>query len=1082
MQTVEYVKKIRYWFVISCIAAGLLCVNALCADLDRPQLLRELSLSSGAVLNTRAGDISVRQPEDTRKLTLDLIFYWWANEKYEMDPGVDGLDRITAALVSVSFDPAVGWAAGALGSRDWVTSTPAPETDNQYVKLLSDARNSLRTALDLSVRSPSRSIASLKSCADVLDSLDLKLSYAFVTARLAERQLNAAHRYRDAEASYERAHPIFTAYGLRAQVAQIFDNLGKLHNEVGRYGAAKDNYNASAQEWQVIGRGDLAGKQFVNAGLAIDSDGKLDSALSTMKHGLEISGKYARDATSNVSYTQLLLEVASFCSKRDLHAEARDLLIEADNAAERAGDSLLQAMVLKNLATVWKSLGFEPEANECLIKRDELLNGLVQEGIDAAEKLADPLLSVSDQSALLSTAEKGAEACAALGKYDQGVKILKLVVNRYATVKRDKDQVRALRGLAVNYDGQGKHNDAVIVRSQAASIAKSIGNRVLVIDILKEIEEAARESGDNQTALEALRELVDLVPESEDVLARANMLEARGTLLYNMGQYDEAIQDLSKVVSIYTDELGEPWSQARARMELAAAQSESDETDDAIESLSTGIQRIEDWANIEGIDPSSDPSHADMLYNLYSSLIGLEVSEKRQDDAIRWLRKARIYTWFGRLRSNLTALGDPTATAALKALDRIPDDNQVNLPVNGTRKVASGWSNVITQAVPFSRLARRDREFDSVGTIDAVDIYKVRSRLADGLTLIEYAISDTSVCALVATKDTASYWELPASSEQIREAVQSLRGITSELEKQVASGIPVPPVKNWRDQALIPILDPLYSLSGMLIDPLRGELSKTTMIAFILPDDLTGVPFHALPRGNRDNLSFLIQQYAVSYVAPGTLDALIRTNRTPITGKKGKVAIFADSSGKVPGATAEANRIRSFYGKNSNLYTGVNSTAEKFVAAASWANIVHIATHHKLDPNPAQFALVLSEKPGETGAIRINHIMRIKNPALELIVLSACETISTSDVGSAGAPYTAEIFALAGFPSVIGGLWKVSDSSARELMQIFYENLSSVGKKAVALQRAERYMIESKGGNFAHPFYWASFALYGDPR
>lgn len=1085
----ELVSRSRIGLLSLVISTGLMwvCAFAGLAAVDKDKLLQELVKLSEARLPVRISELAAQQPVETKTLTLDLIFYRWANEKFETGSNIERLDQIAGALAGASDDPAVGWAASNLGPGTWTTRASITDPEDQEIKLLSKARQDLRAALERADKSPKKSIESLTSCVDALRKLDMPLSLAFVTTRLAEKQLYTTHRYREAEANYERAHPIFTAYKMRAQVARIFDDLGYLHREVGHYNDAYLSYKASAQEWQSIGFGNLSGKQYINAGSSLAADGKPDRALSTMRSGLEISRGYAYASKSFAMHVQLILQVASFCSDRGLYTQARELLTEAERIAEQANESLLHAEALRNLAAAWKNLKLEPRSREALTKRDKVLNGVAQEGSQSSAKLDDPSLTSEQQSGLLQAAEKGAAAYSYLGKHQQAVDILMQAAKSYDSLKRDDDHIRVLRSLAAEYDALDSRQLALQARIQASDAAKRIKKMTLVVDILTDIEETASDSGDTQTALQALWELVDLSQQAEDVLALAGALESRGTLRDAIGETVEAMRDLERSASIFGEELGEPWSQARVLQKLAGVQSDAGKPEDAISSLSTAIKRIEDWAAVEGIDPTSEPGQSDMLFNLYMQLVGLELSDnERKTGAVTLLGRARRYTWFTRLRNILSSSGDPAASAALAELDKLPLDPVVKQPqpTGGIRKIASGWPAVLGQAQQFSRLADRGRNTSKNAIIDASDLYRARAKLPDGLAIIEYAVTDTGVYALVAAKNAASYWELSATKKQLQEQSDALRKALREMEERVASGIPIPPVKpgNWSDPALLPVLEPLYNLESMLVQPLRGEFGKITTVVFALPGELSGVPFHALPQDRRGNVRFLVQDYAVAYITPGMFDALLRPAPNPVVKEKGRIAVFSDASGAFPGARIEANKISSLYKTNCRLFSGATATSERFVSAALWCNIIHIATHHKLDPNPAQFELVLHKNPSGAGTVRLADLMRISNPGLELAVLSACETISTSDTESAGAPYTAELFALAGFPSIIGGFWKVSDDASVNLMGVFYQNLSLLGKKGISLQRAQKSMIESKDGKYAHPFYWASFGLYGDPR
>ena len=104
----------------------------------------------------------------------------------------------------------------------------------------------------------------------------------------------------------------------------------------------------------------------------------------------------------------------------------------------------------------------------------------------------------------------------------------------------------------------------------------------------------------------------------------------------------------------------------------------------------------------------------------------------------------------------------------------------------------------------------------------------------------------------------------------------------------------------------------------------------------------------------------------------------------------------------------------------------------------------------------------------------------ISNPKLRLVVLSACDAMGSSDPISSGPAMAAEEFSMIGAKSVIGGLWKVSDEVASGIMGDFYRNLTRGQTISQALRGAQKKSIEEK--QFAHPFYWACFALYGNPR
>ena len=102
----------------------------------------------------------------------------------------------------------------------------------------------------------------------------------------------------------------------------------------------------------------------------------------------------------------------------------------------------------------------------------------------------------------------------------------------------------------------------------------------------------------------------------------------------------------------------------------------------------------------------------------------------------------------------------------------------------------------------------------------------------------------------------------------------------------------------------------------------------------------------------------------------------------------------------------------------------------------------------------------------------------------ELVVLSACNTgLGDVKVGD-GVQGLQRAFLLAGARSLIMSLYSVPDKESHEMMGDFYGSLKAGERKTSALHKAQVKMIEQrrKQSGAAHPFFWASFILLGDPN
>jgi CHAT domain-containing protein len=167
--------------------------------------------------------------------------------------------------------------------------------------------------------------------------------------------------------------------------------------------------------------------------------------------------------------------------------------------------------------------------------------------------------------------------------------------------------------------------------------------------------------------------------------------------------------------------------------------------------------------------------------------------------------------------------------------------------------------------------------------------------------------------------------------------------------------------------------------------------------------------------------------------------------------------------------------------------------------------ILHIATHGKFESGRPENSFLLS---GTGEELKIDQIKTLQNYMRDthLVVLSACETalggVDADGMEMSGISF---YFLTNGAKAVIASLWLVNDASTSQLMQQFYQNLST-GKmtKSEALREAQITMIQGKiqssntnrssvnytpgqsrnsesiSRNLSHPYYWSPFILIGN--
>lgn len=159
--------------------------------------------------------------------------------------------------------------------------------------------------------------------------------------------------------------------------------------------------------------------------------------------------------------------------------------------------------------------------------------------------------------------------------------------------------------------------------------------------------------------------------------------------------------------------------------------------------------------------------------------------------------------------------------------------------------------------------------------------------------------------------------------------------------------------------------------------------------------------------------------------------------------------------------------------------------------------IVAFATHGLIAgdlPGLDQPALALSPAPGKNisdGLLKLEDILKLSLDA-DLVVLSACNTAAADGTGAEAVSGLGRGFFHAGARAVLATHWPVETVSARQLVTHLFERYSQDGTltRAQALRSAMLELIDKEvatdgGGKavmaYAHPAFWAPYALYGDP-
>ncbi len=294
-------------------------------------------------------------------------------------------------------------------------------------------------------------------------------------------------------------------------------------------------------------------------------------------------------------------------------------------------------------------------------------------------------------------------------------------------------------------------------------------------------------------------------------------------------------------------------------------------------------------------------------------------------------------------------------------------------------------------------------------------------------------------------------------------------------------------------------LAPAQQLYEWLISPIRADLEAQQIqnLAFILDQGLRSLPISAL----HDGTSFIIEEYSV-----GLMPSLSLTDTRAVNIKNVEVlAMGADEfrdRNPLPAVPVELDAIvGALWPGESFLNQEFTRDNLKQIRSNKPFGIIHLATHSDFLPGkPSNSYIQLWDSKLGLDSLRQ---LGWSNPAVELVVLSACRTAlgdGEAELGFAG------LAVLAGAKSALASLWYVSDAGTLGLMTSFYEQLHTAPIKTQALRQAQLAMINKEvkmeGGELvsnsgswtlpprlqeldelqlSHPFYWSAFTMIGNP-
>lgn len=332
-------------------------------------------------------------------------------------------------------------------------------------------------------------------------------------------------------------------------------------------------------------------------------------------------------------------------------------------------------------------------------------------------------------------------------------------------------------------------------------------------------------------------------------------------------------------------------------------------------------------------------------------------------------------------------------------------------------------------------------------------------------SLLEYFAIDDQIIAFIVTAKEVSAVRLDCTLAQVRQSLDFLQmNFVQTAQGQSRQNVNL--LKNVQGR--------LSQLYQWLIEPLTPALPAKRPLIIVPHGVLHYLPFHAFYTGD----AYLIEEREIRYL-PGA-SFLRYCNRAPSLPPATRRLVYADSwDGRIPRTLREGAAIAQILDTTALTAEEIGLTELQGLMAD--AQIVHLATHGDFRAdNPLFSGLWIG-----SGWLTTLDIFNMRLNA-SLVTLSGCQT--GRNVVQAGDELAGlmRAFLSAGAASLVLSLWSVEDEATAQLMQSFYQHLTTGVGKGAALRAAQLAFIrgtatrDGQATSWQHPFYWAPFFLVGD--
>lgn len=621
----------------------------------------------------------------------------------------------------------------------------------------------------------------------------------------------------------------------------------------------------------------------------------------------------------------------------------------------------------------------------------------------------------------------------ALPFYRRGLEVLEKV--------KDPDVSILISNLARLYQHLGQDKDAIEMAQRGLQMARQLDptNTMVALRALGQIEKDQKKY---QAAITHLSEAAGIAKEKEP-MAHADLLTTIGAAQRGLGEPKTALKTLDVAIA-EARQFEDEETTGHALDEAGAAAMATGEKERARQYSIQAIQSYERQRDEAAGGEDVRAEYYEQMLSPFYRLARLEADAGKVGRALEIAEQAR-----SRVLSEVMESGHVSVTRSITAEEQLREKGlraAVGRAAKGKDRDAArteyrAFLDALYSKQPELRMNR--------GRAEPMSAARAAAVAPDRMTVfLQYLVTPEETLLFTVSRDNGiRLFRVRLPETEIRKRVNAYREMLAAKDL------------DYRETAA--------SLYRLLVGPAEAELTGRTSVVILPSGPLWELPFQALTRGDG---RFVGETLAVSYAPSVTvLAALAKRPRVTTVSK-----VLAMAQG-MPEAEEEANAVAAMYG--TRAFTGAAARESTFKSQAAGYGILHLASHGVFENGSPMYSYIALGKDGaEDGRLEAAELMNMELKA-RLAILSACETARGRIGAGEGVMGLTWALAVAGVPTTIASGWKVDSKVTAELMVELHRGLRAGLGPAEALRKASMKVMAQP--SYRHPFYWASFGVYG---